>query len=232
LAVHRGRGRLAAVNRRRPSGDDDRSLVERAAHDLLNPISAILGLGETLRSRGASLGDEAVRSFGDSIARQATRLEQAIRDLARASLLLRALPEPETSEVPVAEIVASLAGERVTVSVPDGITVRADRALMASALARLVENALEYSAGTVEIRAGSDGSVWIEVADGGTGFTEEALREAFEPLAAGSNARNERGGGLGLGLFIARKLVEAHGGTLTATSAPGEGSVFRIELPA
>ena len=52
-----------------------------------------------------------------------------------------------------------------------------------------------------------------------------------EPLAPGTNARNERGRGLGFGLYIARRLLEAQGGTLTAVSSPGEGSVFRIELP-
>ena len=78
---------------------------------------------------------------------------------------------------------------------------------------------------------GATGTVWIEIADHGPGFEPGALEDAFEPLAPGTNARNERGSGLGLGLFIARRLVETHRGRLTARSAPGEGSVFRIELP-
>jgi signal transduction histidine kinase len=207
-------------------------LVERAAHDLLNPVSAILGLGETLRTRGTDLGDEAVRGFGDSIARQAERLGGAIRDLATASALLRGALEPEAVALGVADALAGLAGERVTLDIADGLTVRADPSMFAAAVGRLVGNALSYSKGPVSVRAGADGSVWIEVADEGTGFSDGALDGAFEPLAPGTNARNERGVGLGLGLFIARKLIEAQGGTITARSSPGEGSVFRVELPA
>jgi two-component system, OmpR family, sensor histidine kinase BaeS len=208
------------------SDDDDRSLVERATHDLLNPVSSLLGFGETLRTRGASLGDDTIRSFGESIARQAARLQHSIRDLSLASRLLRERQAVEIADVPVAELVAVT--ERVTVDVPDGLRVRADRDALAEAIGRLVANALAFSDTGVTLRAGAG---WIEVADGGTGFAPEGLASAFEPLSAGTNARNERADGVGLGLFIARKLVEAQGGTLTATSAPGEGSVFRIDLP-
>ncbi len=208
---------------------DERSLVERAQHDLLNPISSILGLGETLRARGAALDDATIRSFGESIARQAARLEAMVRDLARAARLLREEITASVSDVAVGEVVAEFVSERVRSDVPSGLRVRADTALLADVLRRLVENALEYSPEEVVITAGPG---FLEVTDNGPGFDDEGLRAAFEALRSGTNTRNERGDGLGLGLFIARKLVEAQGGRLTARSSPGEGSVFRVELPA
>ena len=216
---------LAAVSRSSP---EDRSLAERSTHDLLNPVSAILGLGETIRSRGSSLGDDTIRSFGESIVRQAERLESALRDLERASFLLREDPSVALADVLVEDVLSPLASDRVRIESAPGLRLHADRELLSNALGRLVENALAFSGGDVVVRARAG---WIEVADRGTGFTQESLANAFEPLAPGTNARNERGRGLGFGLYIARRLLEAQGGTLTAVSSPGEGSVFRIELP-
>jgi len=217
---------------RHSSSDDERSLLERATHDLLSPVSSILGFGETLRVRGASLGDETVRSFGGSIARQAARIEQAIKDLGLASRLLREPARATPADVALDGLLAAFESERVRVAAPDGLNVRADSDLLAEALRRLVANALEFSDGPVTVRAGGgEGDVSIEVVDGGTGFDAEGLSRAFDPLSAGTNARNERGSGLGLSLFIARRFIEAQGGTLTATSAPSEGTVFRIAFP-
>jgi signal transduction histidine kinase len=212
---------------RSTSEDDDRSLVERSTHDLLNPVSSILGFGETLRARGQSLGDETIRSFGMSIARQAVRLEGAIRDLGLATRLLRETPVVHSSSIDLRTMLVAAASDRVRVDAPSEIVVDADKDLLQGALGRLIANAVEFSEGEVVLRAGEG---WIEVADTGIGFDPDGLSRAFEPFSAGANARNERGPGLGLGLFIARRLIEAQGGRLTATSAPGQGSVFRIEL--
>ena len=213
----------------RPLSDDDRSLIERAAHDLLNPISAILGLGETIESRGNGLGDDTIRAFGASIARQAGRLDRAVRDLELTSVLLRGDPQCAIADVPAERLIGSFASDRVRVVFADGLALRADPDLMVGALRRLIENAIEFSEGEVVVRVGE---TWIEVVDTGIGFTPEGLAHAFEPLSPGTNARNERGSGLGLGLYIARRLVAVQGGTLTATTEPGKGSVFRIDLPA
>jgi two-component system, OmpR family, sensor histidine kinase KdpD len=215
-----------AVSRFHP--DDDRSLVERAQHDLLNPIASILGLGETIRARGSDLDDATLRSLGESIARQAARLEAMVRDLGRATRLMREEITADLGAVRLEEVVGPLTRDRVRAEVPAGLTVRADATLLGDALRRLVENALEYSAAEVVIGAGPG---FIEITDQGPGFDEEGLAAAFAPLTAGINSRNERGSGLGLGLFIARKLVEAQGGTLTARSAGGKGATFRVDLP-
>jgi signal transduction histidine kinase len=215
----------AAVSR--PT-DDDASLLERATHDLLNPVSSILGLAETIRQRGSALGEDTLKQFGESMAKQSIRLESGLRDLIRATILLRGDPEVSLESVHLGDVVAGTAAERVRVSVAPDSKLQADPLLLADAMRRLIENALEFSTGQVVV-TGGDG--WLEVADEGTGFTPEGLARALEPLSAGANATNERSAGLGLGLYIARRLVEAMGGTLTATSEPGRGSVFRIALP-
>lgn len=211
-----------------PPTDDDRSLLERATHDLLNPVSSILGLAETIRQRGSALGEDTLKQFGESIARQSIRLESGIRDLIRATKLLGGDPAVSVETVHLGDIVAGASAERVRVSVSTDASLKADPVLLADVVRRLIENALEFSAGEVVV-TGGDG--WLEVADEGTGFSSEGLARAFEPLSAGANVKNERSSGLGLGLYIARRLVEAMGGSLTATSEPGKGSVFRISLP-
>ena len=211
-----------------PPDDDDRSLLERATHDLLNPVSSILGLAETIRERGSTLGEDTLKQFGESIARQSIRLEAGIRDLIRATKLLVGDPAVSMETVHLGDVVAGASAERVRVSVESGASLKADPLRLADVVRRLIENALEFSMGEVVV-TGGDG--WLEVADEGTGFAPEGLARAFEPLSAGANAKNERSSGLGLGLYIARRLVEAMGGSLTATSEPGKGSVFRISLP-
>src|SRR5699024_6784796 len=76
------------------------------------------------------------------------------------------------------------------------------------------------------------GTILIEVADTGEGMTPEQLGHIFERFYRGDSARNRDHGGSGIGLTISRALIEAHGGTLTATSpGPGDGSAFTIRLP-
>ena len=208
--------------------DDDGTLLEQSTHDLLNPVASILGLGDTIRSRGSQLDDATLRQFGESIARQAARLEAAIRDLVRATRLLRRDPGSAAQGVLLADLVGELASDRVRVAIPPGILIETDPILLGDVIRRLVENALEHSSEEVVV---TGGRAWIEVVDRGIGFTAEGLETAFEPLSAGANAKGERGSGLGLGLYIARRLVEVMGGRLTAKSAPGEGSTFRVELP-
>ena len=191
----------AAVSR---PHDDDGSLLEQATHDLLNPVSSMLGLAETIRARGASLGDEILKQFGESIARQSIRLEAGIRDLIRATRLERRDPGVSIQGVTLADVVAGASAERVRVSVSPDAQVQADPVLLADAVRRLIDNALEFSSGEVVV---SEGDGWIEIADQGTGFTAEGLAGAFEPLSAGANATGERSSGLGLGLYFARRLV-------------------------
>lgn len=211
-----------------PPAPNDDTLLERATHDLLNPVASILGLSETIRERGADLGDAVLKQFGESISRQSARLEAGVRDLIRATRLQRRDPGVAAQRVALVDVLGGTGSERVRTELEPDAHVQADPVLLADVVRRLLENALDYSTGDVVVRGGPG---WIEVADEGVGFTPEGLDRAFEPLSAGANAKAERGPGLGLGLYIARRLVEAMNGKLTATSEAGKGSAFRISLP-
>jgi len=113
-----------------------------------------------------------------------------------------------------------------------GLDVDADK--LSQAIINLLSNALKYTAGggSVDVRmdAGPDGAE-IRVADTGIGISAEDLPRVFERFYRADNSRSRDTGGAGIGLSIARAIVEAHGGTIRASSEPGRGSEFVITLP-
>jgi signal transduction histidine kinase len=97
----------------------------------------------------------------------------------------------------------------------------------------LVSNAIKYtrSGGTISIAAGAkDHEVWIQVKDNGSGITPDEQQHIFEPFYRGNPGKRFKQG-MGLGLSIARDLIEAHGGSISLESEPGKGSTFTIHLP-
>ena len=101
-------------------------------------------------------------------------------------------------------------------------------------LTNLLDNAIKYTpAGgrvTVSVQGDSDGAVVLSVSDTGLGIPEEDLARIFERFYRGDQSRSEPG--TGLGLSLARAIARAHGGDITVESHPGEGSTFRVTLPA
>jgi signal transduction histidine kinase len=116
---------------------------------------------------------------------------------------------------PVEEVVAELDGNR-----------------MRQVLANLVDNAVKYTprGGRIDIAVRrTDTGATIEVRDTGHGISPDDLPRIWDRLYRGDKSRNERG--LGLGLSLVRAIVQAHGGTVSAVSAPGEGAHFTVTLP-
>jgi signal transduction histidine kinase len=114
------------------------------------------------------------------------------------------------------------------------LMIMGDGDALLSVLANLVSNAIRYtpSGGQVTIRTGGDAAqVWAEVADTGIGMSAETQAHIFEKFYRAPEARAVEAQGLGLGLALAHQLVQAHQGSLTVTSAVGEGSTFRVSLP-
>jgi signal transduction histidine kinase len=112
---------------------------------------------------------------------------------------------------------------------PTAPRVLADPDRLDRILVNLVGNALKYSKGRVVLTAVEDGAeLKVSVADGGPGIPEHDLPRIFDRYYRGQRHEGE---GLGLGLFIVRKLVEAHGGRIWADSQPGQGSTFTFTLP-
>ena len=106
--------------------------------------------------------------------------------------------------------------------------------LLTRAVENLLDNAVRYTpeGGDIQVRwAQSHGQAEFSVADSGPGISPEDLAHIFAPLYRGETSRNRRTGGAGLGLAIARRLIRAHGGELTASNGPHGGAIFTAVLP-
>lgn len=148
--------------------------------------------------------------------------------------------------VPLGELVADAAGAHrlacqaagvaLEVHLPPGLpTLDADGSRLLRLLGNLLDNACRHTppGGTIRVEAARAGErhVTVTVSDTGPGIPEEALEDIFERYYRGVDARTRGAGGTGLGLAIARAIARAHGGTLHAASAPGQGSTFTLTLP-
>ncbi|MFB8140760.1 sensor histidine kinase [Streptomyces parvus] len=249
-------GRLAAafndMSAHRARLEEQRkAMVSDVAHELRTPLSNIRGWLEAAQD-GLADPDPA---FVSSLLEEAVLLQHIIddlQDLAAADAgALRLHPEP----VEVRELLGQVAAAHqaraenagVTLAVTEtapGPALSADPVRLRQAVGNLVSNAVRHTpeGGRVTLRAYASeegcgtvvtggGTVVIEVTDTGSGIPAADLPHVFDRFWRAEKSRSRRTGGSGLGLAIVRKLVEAHGGTVEATSTEGEGSTFALRLP-
>jgi signal transduction histidine kinase/HAMP domain-containing protein len=216
----------------------EREFVSNAAHELRNPLAGISGALEVLQS-GAKDDPEALDHFllrlSEDVERM-SRLMQSLLTLARAE----ALPEGETEVVDVviagdeaAAAVQPAVGVEVSVDIEPGLSARGDGVLLRQVLTGLLANAVRHTSapGSVVLRGrGGNGQVLLEVEDSGSGIPAADLNRVFERFYRSSNALGHDG--FGLGLAIARRMVQVMGGSIGATSEEGRGSTFWVRLPA
>ena len=239
-------GRLAAAFNRM-SGElqtleqSRRDLVANVSHELKTPIAAIRAHLENLLD-GVERPDPTTLSV---MLGQVERLGRLVDQLLLLSRLesgeVPLRPEPLALRPLVDDLLAEVAvawpGRRIDLQneVPRDLpTVRADRERVHQVLFNLVDNAVRFTpdGGSVTVRAVAErGSLQVSVADTGWGIAPEHLPRLFERFYRVDHARGREEGGTGIGLAIARSAVEAHGGTISATSEPGRGTVFRFDLP-
>jgi two-component system sensor histidine kinase BaeS len=183
--------------------------------------------------------EEPGRRASTSIVAAAKRMDRMLRDLSDSARAegggLELVWQPVDLRPFVSDMLQTADGvidaARVENAVPLALPqVRADPDRLDRILTNLVGNALKYSSGQVVVAAASDeGGVRVTVADRGPGIDEDDLPRIFDRYYRGQRHEGE---GLGLGLFIVRKLVEAHGGRIWAESRQGVGSAFTFTLPA
>ncbi|NMO18000.1 HAMP domain-containing histidine kinase [Pyxidicoccus fallax] len=212
------------------------------AHELRNPLSA-LKLSTALTGRGrVPLTPERMERTLALVNRQVERLDRMVGDLLDATRIeagkLELRPEVRDARELASEVMelyrSGDSGHVLQLSLPDApVLVHADPARVEQVLHNLVSNALKYSpAGSrvdVAVRREA-GEVLLSVADQGIGISEAEMRLLFAPFQRTGNAR-QRAPGVGLGLSVARRIVEAHGGHIEVDSRPGVGSTFRVHLP-
>ncbi len=199
------------------------------AHQIKNPLNSLGLLCELFQKKApAELAEEVELGHGEvqKISRIIDQFSEMIKPL---SLQKDICPIEDV----LADIQARLAAESKARGVPieclqmRPLAVRADKMVLTQAVYNVVKNALEATArGAVLIRTESHRKkISMAITDSGTGISEEELPHIFEPFFSTKPT------GMGIGLYVAKKIIEAHGGTIAAKSEPGRGTTFLIELP-
>jgi signal transduction histidine kinase len=218
-----------------------RDLVANVSHELKTPIAAITAHLENLLDGIEEPDPETIQVM----LHQSERLGRLVEQLLDLSRLESGEVPLHPVEVPVAPLVDRVVSE-IEVHVPSEVAIGrdipadlpplvADPERVHQVLYNLVDNAVRYSTdgGRVTIAAQRhNGSIEISVSDTGMGISPEHLPRLFERFYRVDPARSRDDGGTGIGLAIARSVVEAHGGHIRAESEPGRGSVFAFDLPA
>lgn len=210
--------------------------VAIAAHELRAPLAAIRGVVETLRRVGDDIEPEVERELLDGAAEQAARLTRLLDDLLTVSRIEAGTVVLEFSDVPIDELVADAARASgtesvVSVSIVEAHTVHCDADRLVRVLSNLLDNARKHSPEGavigVDVRREGD-AVRFTIRDHGAGVPEDEREVIFERYRRVDEGRVR---GTGLGLFIARSIVEAHGGTIGVRDAAGGGAEFYFAIP-
>jgi len=219
-----------------------RGLMADVAHELRTPLSNIRGYVEAMRDGVAERDDGTLDILHQQIA-HLTRLVEDLRLLALAEAGELALhPRPESMDALLRSVADAFgpraAGKGVTVhceAAAELPPVSMDRGRVEQVLHNLVENAVTHTpeggAVTLSAALADVGFVRVSVADAGPGMERDALNAVFERFYRLDPSRARATGGAGLGLTIAKQIIEAQGGRIWAESEPGQGSTFLFELP-
>ena len=225
---------LAAGNRMRTA------LLAAVSHDLRSPLASVKAAVGSLRQTDVQWTEEDRASLLATIEEGADRLDSLIGNLLDMSRIHTGALQPFVRSIAIDEVAPLVArgldgGDRLRFSIPDTLPlVATDPGLLERALANLVANALRYSPPdrppTLAATASADGDqVEVLVIDHGPGIAPDQRLRVFEPFQQLGDRRT--GGGVGLGLAVAKGFVESVGGRIGAESTPGGGLTMRIELP-
>jgi PAS domain S-box-containing protein len=248
VAERTGQLEAANVNLLRAKDEAERAnqaksdFLSRMSHELRTPLNAVLGFAQLLQLTALPQGHaESV----EQIVRGGRHLLELINELLDIGRIETGRLTLNVERVGLGEVVESVtelirpvaAARQIEVGVERGTlgddAVMADRGRLQQVLLNLLSNAVKYNreGGIVRIicTGPAHGRIWVEVRDTGIGIAPEMMDRLFTPFER-LGAEQTRVEGTGLGLALARRLVEAMGGTIRAESVPGEGSTFRVEL--
>ncbi|MGI9006833.1 MAG: ATP-binding protein [Streptosporangiaceae bacterium] len=217
-------------------------LVSTVAHELRSPLTSVKGFTATLLAKWPRFTDDQKRAMLETVNADADRVTRLITELLDVSRIEAGRLQMQRELVDIAGRTARLIAGRVAAGEPEGrflVQVAGglpetwlDGDKIDQILANLMENAVRHGAGTVttviesaEVQGGP--GVAVSVRDQGPGIAPE-----FAPRVFRQFWRAKRRGGAGLGLFIVKGLVEAHGGSIMVAQAPGGGAEFRFTMPA
>ncbi|MFE3461257.1 ATP-binding protein [Nocardiopsis aegyptia] len=213
-------------------------LVSEVAHELRSPLTSVKGFTSTLLAKWERLTDKQKLFMLETVNADADRVTRLIHDLLDVSRIESGRLEVRRQVVDLAEAVRRVVAGRVAAGEPEErfrvetrgelpqLWLDADK--IEQILLNLVENGVRHGAGTVSIVIEPcEGGAAVSVRDEGQGIAPETIPRVFRQFW-----RSKRRSGTGLGLFIVKGLVEAHGGTITVGRAPSGGAEFRFTMPA
>lgn len=211
-----------------------------AGHELRTPLTALLFHAQSLSRAASTLPPEAAARAA-KLARSARRIARLVDELLDVTRIASGKLELNRRETDLADVArevvlrneepAAQLGAPLRLAAPRPVRGRWDRERLEQVAEALLANALKYGRGhPIDVRVEGDGATArLTVRDHGIGIAAEDQARIFDRFERAASARHY--GGLGLGLWIARQVVEAHGGAIRVASAPGEGSAFTVELP-
>ncbi len=232
------------LTREREADQLKSDFVASVSHELRTPLTPIKGFLITLLRDDRKFAEERRREYYQLMLAQAGRLERLIEDLLEVTRLESGASLVETTPIDardlVAQVVARTAaqevGREIRVAAPDHpVYARGDRVRTEQVVGNLLTNALRYSPAhePVEVRVVPQGrEVIVEVRDWGAGIPLDEQARIFERFHRVGSYLTRQTGGAGLGLYLAKRLVEAMGGRIWVSSRVGHGSVFLFALPA
>lgn len=217
--------------------------LQIASHELntpLTPLALRLSSLQRVAAGGKVLPEDLARNL-TSVQSQVRRLSGLVKDLLDVTRLSRGRLQLSPSEVSLAELVkavveqfsaeAQRSGCQIELQLQGDAIGHWDRARIEQVVENLLGNAIKYGAGKpVHVAVSAERvCAQLTVRDEGMGIEPEALPRIFDKFERAASTRHF--GGLGLGLFIARQIVDSHGGTIHVSSQPGQGATFIVELP-
>jgi len=239
---------LGAANEKLKELDQMKTdFISIASHQLRTPLTAIKGYSSMILE--GTYGDTSLKIKGavDKIFQSAQRLIYIVNDLLDISRIEQGRFQPALEEVKIANVLRDVVEElkpnaekksldlSFSVSVDDAeVKIKADPSKIRQVLTNLVDNAIKYTpSGYVKAELKKDGNgILISVKDSGAGMSQETLSNLFQKFTRAKNVAKLHTDGSGLGLYIAKQIIDAHQGKIWAESAgEGHGSHFCVELP-
>ncbi|MDP9224726.1 MAG: ATP-binding protein [Actinomycetota bacterium] len=207
------------------------------SHELRTPLSVIIGAAKTLERRGNQLEEPVREEFVGTLLKRGEQLQRLVEDLLEASRSIVLRPDlVDLSDLGRAAVTdARKLRTDCTIDFKDGtpVEVIADPGRLRQVVDNLLTNAIKYAPGAaVGVYTGrDDDAAWLRVTDDGPGMTSEQLEKAFDRFYQADGSEQRTSGGIGLGLYICRRIAEAHGGTIQLQSELGEGTEAILRLP-
>jgi signal transduction histidine kinase len=235
----RGRvlGRLLAlddVTADRESEQLKADFVAVIGHELRTPLTIMKGYIHTLARRGSELDEEKRFRAHEALMTNVSRLERLIEDLLFVSAIERRRVRLDLEPCDLCALADTHAGERVSVRHPRrAVEANADRAKVDQVLRHLIDNALKYSEGptAIEVAERADGMVEMAVSDSGPGIFSGDIPRVFDRFRQIDGTTTRAHGGVGIGLYLCKRLVEVMGGRIWCESRLGVGTRFAFSIP-